>query len=95
MAEVKLKSGMKINIKDDVILDERDELLDGIEWTTNDKGDIQGVKAMNSTMTKWFRICLESGTSDKELIKWSMEDRTDAFMKLQKRFLQGEEKASK
>ena len=91
--ELKLKSGIKLKIKG-VSLDERDEMLDGVQYETDDKGKVQGMKMMHSTITKWLRVGLEGDTSDKFLKKLSFEDRTEIFLKMQEILLVGEEKAS-
>ena len=93
--EIKLKSGRKFKSKAAISLDDRDSLLDNVEWNMDKDGNITSVKAMNSTITKWLRVCIDGDSSDKELLKWSIEDRTDAFIKLQSKFMTGEEKASK
>ncbi len=49
---IKLETGRKLKLKD-VSLDERDELLDRVEYQFDAKGKVQGVKMMNSTITKW------------------------------------------
>ena len=93
--EVKLKSGRSFKIKEDISLDERDELMDSMEYEWTEDGKMKGVKMMNKTITKWLRTCLNGGSSDKELVKWSIEDRTDAFVKIQEKLTLGEGKASK
>ena len=93
--EIKLKGGRKFKVKEQISLDERDSLLDNVEWNMDKDGNITTIKAMNSTMTKWLRTCIDGDSSDEELIKWSISDRTDAFIKLQSKFVTGEEKASK
>ena len=50
---------------------------------------------MNSTLTKWLRVCLDGNSSDEELIKWGIDERTEAFIEFQKALTTGEEKASK
>ena len=90
---LKLKSGLKLKLKD-VSLDERDEMLDGVQYETNKDGKVQGMKMMHSTITKWLRIGLEGDTSDEFLKKLSFEDRTEVFLKIQETLLMGEEKAS-
>tara|TARA_Y100000034_G_C6589121_1_gene255838 strand:- start:260 stop:541 length:282 start_codon:yes stop_codon:yes gene_type:complete len=91
--EIKLKSGRKLKIKD-VSLDERDELLDSVEYEFDDKGKVQNVKMMNTTITKWLRICLDGDTSDKFLKSLTFEERTQIFLKMQDSILVGEGKAS-
>ena len=93
--EIKLKSGRKIKAKDDISLDARDELLDSIKYVMNDKGGISGFECMNATVTKWLRACLDGDVSDKELMSWTIEERTDAFLALQSKLMVGEGKASK
>ena len=78
-----------------VVRDERDELMDSIEYDWDKDGGVKGVKMMNKTITKWLRTCLDGGCSDKELVKWSMIDRTSAFLKIQEELTLGEGKASK
>jgi len=91
--EIKLESGKKVKIKD-VSLDERDILLDSVEYQFDENGDTKGVKMMHSTITKWLRLGIDGDTSDKALIKYSFEDRTEIFLKMQEHLLLGEEKAS-
>ena len=42
MNKLKLKSGREIDIKE-ISLDERDEMLDSVEYTYDDKGNVTGV----------------------------------------------------
>ena len=91
--EIKLKSGRKLKLKD-VTLDERDEMLDGVEYNVDSKGKALGMKMMHSTVTKWLRLGLEGDTSDKFLKKLSLDDRTEFFLKMNETLLMGEEKAS-
>ena len=93
--EIKLKSGRKFKLKETISLDDRDSLLDGVQWDMDKDGNITTIKAMNSTMTKWLRTCLDGDTSDKFLISLSLEEKTAIFTKLQSMFFVGEEKASK
>ena len=54
--EFKLKSKLsKIKLKD-VSIDERDEMLDSVEYQYDAKGNPKGMKMMNSTITKWIRL---------------------------------------
>ena len=92
--EVKLKSGRKLKLKD-ISLDERDTLLDAVEYTYKDDGSFLGIKMMNSTMTKWMRTCIDGDTSDKALIGFKLEEKTELFTILQEKYTMGEEKASK
>ena len=92
--EMKLKSGKKIKLKD-VSIDERDEMLDSVEYQYDEKGSPKGMKMMNTTMTKWIRVGVDGDTSDKFLKTLSLEDRTEIFIKMQEYLMVGEEKASK
>ena len=91
--EIKLKKGQKFKVKN-VTLDERDELLDSIQYELNNDGSVKGVKMMHSTMTKWLRTCLEDGTDD-FILNLSLDNKSEIFTKLQSIFFQGEGKASK
>jgi len=92
--EFKLESGKKIKLKD-VSIDERDEMLDSVEYKYDAKGNAKGMKMMNTTMTKWIRLCVGGDTSDKFLKTLTLSDRTEIFVKMQEYLLVGEEKASK
>ncbi len=91
--EIKLETGRKLKLKD-VSLDERDELLDSVEYTFDKKGKVQNVKMMNTTVTKWLRIGLDGDTSDDFLKSLTFEERTEIFLKMQNNLLVGEGKAS-
>ena len=91
--EIKLKGGKKLKVKN-ISLDERDQLLDSVDYQYNEDGSSRGVKMMHSTMTKWLRTCLED-SSDETIISFSLEDRTKIFTELQGLFFKGEGKASK
>ena len=92
--EIKLKSGKKIKLKD-VSIDERDEMLDSIQYDYNGDGSIGGVRMMHSTMTKWIRIGVDGDTSDKFLKTLTLQDRIEIFTEMQSIYLAGEDKASK
>ena len=92
--EMKLESGKKIKLKD-VSIDERDEMLDSVEYQYDAKGNPKGMKMMNSKITKWLRLCIDGDTSDEFLKTLTLKDRTDIFVKMQEYLLVGEEKASK
>ena len=92
--EMKLKSGKKIKLKD-VSIDERDEMLDSVQYQYDEKGSPKGMKMMNTTMTKWIRVGVDGDTSDKFLKSLSLEDRTEIFIEMQKYLMVGEDKASK
>ena len=92
--EFKLKSGKKIKLKD-VSIDERDDMLDSVQYEYTKDGKVQGVKMMHSTMTKWIRIGVDGDTSDKFLKTLTLEDKTEILTEMQSLYLVGEEKASK
>ena len=92
--EIKLESGKKIKLKD-VSIDERDEMLDSVEYQYDEKGNPKGMKMMNSTITKWLRLSIDGDTSDEFLKTLTLEDRTEIFTKMQSYYLVVEEKASK
>ena len=92
--EIKLKSEKKIKLKD-VSIDDRDEMLDSVEYQYDAKGNAKGMKMMNTTMTKWIRVGVDGDTSDKFLKTLTLEDRTEIFTKMQETYLLGEGKASK
>ena len=92
--EIKLKSGKKIKLKD-VSIDERDEMLDSVEYQYDAKGNPKGMKMMNSTITKWLRLSIDGDISDEFLKTLTLQDRTDVFIKMQEYLLVGEKKASK
>ena len=89
---IKLETGRKLKLKD-VSLDERDELLDSVEYQFDAKGKVQGVKMMNSTITKWLRMGLDGDTSDKFLKTLTFEERVEIFTKMQESIMVGEGKA--
>ena len=91
--EIKLKSGRKIKVKE-ITLDDKDSLMDGLKYKMVD-GKIEGVEMMYSTMTKWMRACIDGDTSDKTLMDFTLEEKTELFVELQNKFILGEGKASK
>ena len=91
--EIKLKSGRKVKVKE-ITLDEKDSLMDGIKYRITD-GKVEGVDMMYSTMTKWMRVCINGDTSDKTLMGFTLEEKTELFIELQNKLVLGEEKASK
>ena len=80
--EKKLKSGKKVVLKE-VSLDERDEMLDCCEYNFDKEGNLSDIKNPHSTITKWLRIGLEGDVSDEVLKSFSLEDRTEIFLKMQ------------
>ena len=90
---IKLETGRKLKIKD-VSLDERDEMLDSVQYQIASKGNIKGVKMMNTTVTKWLRMGINGDTSDDFLKTLTVEERTEIFLKMQESIMVGEGKAS-
>tara|TARA_Y100001973_G_C5198496_1_gene335941 strand:+ start:1733 stop:2023 length:291 start_codon:yes stop_codon:yes gene_type:complete len=93
MSKVKLKSGKEVTLKK-LSIDERDALLDGVEYKFDKDGNPLGMKMMHTTVTKCIRIAVEGDTSDKFLETLTFEDRTDIFLAIQNSLFLGEEKAS-
>ena len=91
--DIKLKSGKKVKIKD-ISLDERDGMLDSLEMDYTKEGESTVINAPHSTMTKWFRLALEEGSSDEFILSLKMEDRSEIFTKLMSMVMVGEENAS-
>ena len=92
--EFKTKSGKKVVFKD-ISIDDKDMLLDSVEYQYAEDGSVGSVKMMNTTITKWIRTCLDGDSSDKFLKTLSINDRTEIFLALQENILVGEKKASK
>ena len=82
----KLKSGLKIKFRD-LSLDEKDIMLDSLQYETNSDGKTIGIKNMYSTITKWLRIGLDGDISDEYLEGLSIEDRFEVFLKLQEQVI--------
>ena len=93
MNKLKLKSGREVGIKD-VSLDERDQMLDSVEYLHDDEGNVTGVKMMHSTITKWLRYGLNGKADDKYILGLNFEERTEIFLKMQEMLLTGEGNAS-
>ena len=93
MDKLKLKTGREIDIKD-ISLDERDEMLDSVEYVYDDKGNVSGVKMMHSTITKWLRFGLNGKADDKYILGLTFDERTEIFLKMQEKLLTGEGNAS-
>ena len=92
--EFKTKSGKKVSFKD-ISIDDKDMLLDSVEYETKEDGSVGNVRMLNTTMTKWIRTCIDGDSSDKFLKTLSMEDRVEIFISLQDYIVLGEDKASK
>ena len=93
MKKLKLKSGRELELKE-ATLDERDQMLDSVEYTFDDKGNISGVKMMHSTITKWLRYSLNGQATDEFILGLTFEERTEVFLHLQEKLLMGEGNAS-
>ena len=91
--EFKTKSGKKVKFKD-VSVDDKDMLLDSVEYQYKDDGTVGSAKMVNTTITKWLRTVLDGDTSDEFLKTLSLEDRTELFLAMQDRIILGEKKAS-
>ena len=93
--EIKLSTGEKVKLKD-LSVDERDELLDSVEYEYSDDNSVSKIKMMHSTMTKFIRIGIEGEVTDEFLKKLSFSDKTSIFTKIQGECMNlGEEEASK
>ena len=91
--KLKLESGRGVELKD-VSLDDRDAMLDKVEYQFNEDGTPAGVKMMHSTITFWLRKGLDGDTSDNFIKELSFEERTQIFLKMQDTLLLGEGKPS-
>ena len=90
--KIKLKSGKEV-VLNDLTVDERDELLDSVEYD-NSKEGIK-VKMLHSTMTKFIRLGVK-GADDKFLKSLTFAEKTEIFQIMQEDYLNlGEVKASK
>ena len=93
--EIKLSTGEKVKLKD-LSVDERDELLDSVEYEYSDNDSQAKIKMMHSTMTKFIRTGIEGEVTDEFLKKLSFSDKTSIFTKIQGECMNlGEEEASK
>ena len=92
--EFKTKSGKKVVFKD-ISIDDKDILLDSVQYDYKEDGSVGSVRMMSTTITKWIRTCLAGDSSDKFLKTLSINDRTEIFLALQENILVGEKKASK
>ena len=91
--KLKLDSGREVKLKD-VSLDDKDAMLDKVEYQFNEDGTPAGVRMMHSTITFWLRKGLDGDTSDEFIGGLSFEERTEIFLKMQEGLLLGEEKPS-
>ncbi len=89
--KVKLESGREV-VLNDLTVDERDELLDSVEYD-NSKEGIK-VKMLHSTMTKFIRLGVK-GSDDKFIKSLKFNEKSEIFQKMQGDLLNlGEEEAS-
>ena len=93
MNKLKLKSGREVSIKE-IGLDDRDDMLDGLEYIYDDKGEFKGFVKMHGTITKWLRIGLNGKSDDEYILGLSMEERTEIFIHMQEGLHLGKGKAS-
>ena len=91
--KVKLESGREIELKE-LTIDERDELLDSIEY--EGAGNSLKIKMMHSTMTKFIRVGVKGKIEDSFLKKLTFAEKSEIFTKIQNESMNlGEEEASK
>ena len=89
--KVKLESGREV-VLNDLTVDERDELLDSVEYD-NSKSGVK-VKMLHSTMTKFIRLGVKK-SDDKFIKSLSFTEKSEIFQKIQGDLLNlGEEEAS-
>ena len=91
--EIKLKSGNVYKLNK-ITLDERNELLDSVNWVYNDKGEPIRVEMMYSTLTKWLRVCIK-GITDEKILGMSVDEQTELYKELQNVLTLGKGNASK
>ena len=89
--KVKLDSGREV-VFNELTVDERDELLDSVEYDRSKNG--VKVKMLHSTMTKFIRVAVK-GSNDKFIKSLTFSEKTDIFQKIQGDLMNlGEEEAS-
>ncbi len=89
--KVKLDSGREV-VFNELTVDERDELLDSVEYDSSKNG--VKVKMLHSTMTKFIRVAVK-GSNDKFIKSLTFSEKTDIFQKIQGDLMNlGEEEAS-
>ena len=89
--KVKLDSGREV-VFNDLTVDERDELLDSVEYDNSKKG--VKIKMLHSTMTKFIRLGIKN-SDDKFIKSLKFNEKSDIFQKIQGDLLNlGEEEAS-
>ena len=89
--KVNLESGREV-VFNDLTVDERDELLDSVEYDNSKKG--VKIKMLHSTMTKFIRLGIKN-SDDKFIKSLKFNEKSDIFQKIQGDLLNlGEEEAS-
>ena len=89
--KVKLESGREV-VLNDLTVDERDELLDSVDYD-NSKSGVK-VKMLHSTMTKFIRLGVKK-SDDKFIKSLKFAEKSEIFQKMQGDLLNlGEEEAS-
>ena len=89
--KIKLKSGKEV-VFNDLTVDERDELLDSVDYDTTSDG--VKIKMVHSTMTKFIRMGVK-GSNDKFIKSLTFSDKSEIFQLIQGDLLNlGEEEAS-
>tara|TARA_R100000353_G_scaffold91628_1_gene67533 strand:- start:786 stop:1061 length:276 start_codon:yes stop_codon:yes gene_type:complete len=89
--KIKLKSGKEVMLND-LTVDERDELLDSVDYDTTSDG--VKIKMVHSTMTKFIRMGVK-GSNDKFIKSLTFSDKSEIFQFIQGDLLNlGEEEAS-
>ena len=89
--EIKLKDKRTLKVKD-LSIDERDELLDSVDYDNSDDG--VKIKMVHSTMTKFIRLGVKN-SDDKFIKSLNFADKTEIFQLIQGDLLNlGEEEAS-
>ena len=89
--KVKHDSGRQ-DVFNELTVDERDELLDSVEYDSSKNG--VKVKMLHSTMTKFIRVAIK-GSNDKFIKSLTFSEKTDIFQKIQGDLMNlGEEEAS-
>jgi hypothetical protein len=92
--EIKLENGKKVKLKK-LTIDEKDNLLDSCKFVYGENGEVKGIEAMHSTITKFLRIAIDGNVTDELLESFTFSDRVSAFEKIQSLLLKGELKPSK
>ena len=89
--KIKLKSGKEV-VLNDLTVDERDELLDSVNYDSSKDGI--KIKMIHSTMTKFIRLGVK-GSDDKFIKSLTFADKSEIFQLMQGDLLNlGEEEAS-